>query len=96
MGTRTRPYLALALMLAIPAKSSLATSAVEAARVYERAMESEAATDAGQSLPESPLAIAGPLAAGELELTIQLGAAEPEQRDARPVDLPFDVSLLGM
>lgn len=92
MGVRIRPYLALAAMLAIPAKSSLATSQVETARAHEPAVETAVAQDASQGAPESPLAIAGPLAIGDSTLQIQLGSADPGQRDASLLGLPFEVS----
>ena len=92
MGIRVRPYLALAVMLAIPAKSALATSPVETARALEPADEPAAVLDAGQRIPESPLAIAAPLAMGDPELQIELRAVAPEQRDASLFDLHVAVS----
>ncbi len=96
MGMRIRPYLALAAVLAIPAKSSLAISAVETARAQEPAVETAVETavapDTSQGAPESPLAIAGPLAIGDSVLQIQLGSADPGQRDASLLGLPFEVS----
>jgi len=95
VGVRIRPYLALAAMLAIPAKSSLATSPVETARAHEPAVETverAVAQVASQGAPESPLAIAGPLALGDSALQIQLGSADPGQRDASLLGLPFEVS----
>ena len=92
MGNRLRPYLALAMMLAIPAKSALATSPVETARALEPAEEPVAVIDAGQRIPESPLAVAAPLTIADPELQIELRAVAPEQRDASPFDLHFAVS----
>ena len=89
MGLRVRP---LAAMLAIPAKSSLATSAVEAARAEEPVVEMALAPDANQDAPESPLAVAAPLTMGEPDLQIQLRATEPAQRAPRLFDLRFAVS----
>jgi hypothetical protein len=80
------------MMLAIPAKSSLATSPVETARALERAEEPSAAIDASQRIPESPLAVVAPLAMGDPELQIELRAVTPEQREASLFDLHFAVS----
>jgi hypothetical protein len=90
MGKRTRLYLALAVMLAIPAKSALATSAVETARVQEPVVQTAVVPVASQGAPESPLAIAGSLAMADSALQIQL--AEPGERDASLLDLAFEVS----
>jgi hypothetical protein len=92
MGFRVRPYLALAAMLAIPAKSSLATSAVETARVQERepALETTVALDASQATPESPLAIAGQLVTGDPVVQIQLGSTQSDPRDASLLSVSFE------
>lgn len=93
MGSRTRLYLALAVMLAIPAKSALATSEVEAARAQEPAAETTAITDPSQGTPESPLAIASSLTMRDsAALRIELGSAEPGQRDASLLGLAFEIS----
>ena len=99
MPISPRPLVVFGAMVAcawMPAAPVHATSPVETARAQERVVEPVAATDASQSMPESPLAVAAPLAIGDPELEIQLGSAEPAPRDASLFDLAFDVSLQGM
>lgn len=86
----TRTLVALAVLLLFAAKAH-ATSAVEIARVWERSVEPTAATGESRSLPESPLAIARALAAGD-PLRIQLDLAGPVQRDETLLALSLDVS----
>jgi hypothetical protein len=97
--TRFRPYLALAAMLAIPAKEALATSPVEMAREQESAVGGSwgAATEA--EAPASPLAIAptlgvmaSPLVSREQAVQIELREPEPgQQRDALAFDRQYQV-----
>jgi hypothetical protein len=76
----------------MPAGPVQATSPVETARAQERVEELVFVTDASQRIPESPLAVAAPLAIRDPELQIQLRAVEREQRDASLFDLHFAVS----
>jgi len=86
----TRTLVALAVLLLFAAKAH-ATSAVETARALERGAESTPPTVVSPSLPESPVAIVGPLAMRE-PLRIQLDRTEPAQRDDALLELSLDVS----
>ena len=110
MPIYSRPFVAFGAMFAcawIPAGPAHATSPLETARAQERFDEPMVVTDTSQGIPESPLAVGGPLGAigdlaagpgamGAPPLQIQLGAAESAPHRAGPIDLPFDISLQGM
>ena len=93
----TSPRLASVFAAAIacvwmPAGPAQATSAVETARAHERDAMVTADTDEGQRPPESPLAIAGPLATRDT-LQIQLGGVESAPRnDTTLLQVSLDVA----
>ena len=87
------PLVMLAALSSAFAAPALATSPVETARAQERIVEPLSAEDESPIPPESPLAIAEPLAARDTGLQIQLGSSEPASRSADLLELPADVSL---
>jgi hypothetical protein len=89
MSARLRPFLALAAMLALAAKSALATTPVEVARVQEFAPPASVA-ETTNAVPKSPIAVAEPRTTEEPVLLIQLGVAEPPKRDASVLGISFE------
>jgi len=88
-----RTLVALAATMVCAAVAANATSPVQTAREHEPAPLPASFDDWAGPVPESPLAIASPLA-GDHALQIQLGAADPdpEPRSASLPELPLEVS----
>jgi hypothetical protein len=88
-----RTLVALAATMVFAAVAANATSPVQTAREHEPAPLPASFDDWAGPVPESPLAIASPLA-GDHALEIQLGAADPdpEPRSVSLPELPLEVS----
>jgi len=88
-----RTFVALAATMLCGAVAANATSAAQTAREQETAPLPASFDDWAGPVPESPLAVASPLAR-DPALEIQLGAADPdaEPRSASLPELPLEVS----
>jgi hypothetical protein len=76
-------------MLALAAKSSLATTPVEVARAQGFAAPASAAEPTAP-VPKSPIAVADSRTTEEPVLQIQLSIADPPQSDASLLGIPFE------